>query len=150
MSTHFVAVKNGVVVGTRTSASRHIGGAGKFGPYTHAVLRTQRTTLLASGAVTESTDVISWHSGAKNAAAGLRAANVGHTWTSDPDYRPRAEHYAVTYLAAELVEVVITPKKLREGAPAPDDSPEPSGYRPENAVLYNGTPGSARLTTEVK
>lgn len=36
MKTHFAVIHNGIVIGSRSSDSRHVDGAGKFGPYTHA------------------------------------------------------------------------------------------------------------------
>lgn len=140
-STHFVAVKRGIVVGTRTSASRHVGGSGKFGPYTHAILRTERTTMLATGESTEDTSVISWHGGIKNAVAGLRAANVGHSWTMDYEYRLRSEHYTRTYLDAEIIEVFVVTRKPKVGdrlfpaIPNPDAIPGLEDASP-------GTPGT--------
>jgi len=114
-STHFAAVKDGSIVGTRSSASRSVEGSGKFGPYTHAILRTERKTWLATGTVEESAGVISWHGGLANAAAGLRQAHVGTTYRMDYDYRPVEAHYSMTYTHAEIVEVVIVAKKAKLG-----------------------------------
>jgi len=118
MKTHFAAVQNGIIVGTRSSASRSIEGTGKFGPYTHAVLRTQRKTFLANPEhpePIESADIISWHGSLANAASGLRQAHVGTFYTIDYDYRPTTEHYSMTYLDAVIVEVVITPRPAKLG-----------------------------------
>jgi hypothetical protein len=114
--THFAAVKDGIVVGTRSSASRHVDGLGKFGPYTHALLRSERKTFLQSGQVVESTDVISWHGSAPLAAAARRLAHVGLTHTMDYSYRPVEEHYKLTYTAAEIVPVVVVARKAKLGA----------------------------------
>lgn len=124
MTTHFAAVKDGLVVATRSSTSRStdcpVGH--KFGPYTHAVLRTERETRLVSGAVTETTDVISWHGGAANAAKGLHAAHVGRSW-SQTWSTDAADHASYAYLAAEVVPVVVTAKKAKLGQPLVAETP---------------------------
>lgn len=120
MKTHFAAVKNGIVVGTRSSSSRSIEGTGKFGPYTHAVLRRERKTFLANPEHPEpivSEDIISWHGGSANALKGLNQANVGSSHTIDYEYRPTTEHYTLAYVHAELVEVFITPRPAKLGQP---------------------------------
>ncbi len=122
MKTHYAAVQNGLVIGTRTSASRHIDGTGKFGPYTHAIVRSERTVLKSDGSVCdERAEVISWHGGPANASAGLRAAKVGASFDSGYDYSSNGKGAATkqtTYLAAAIVEVVITPRPATIGAQA--------------------------------
>ncbi len=108
MTTHFAAVKDGLIVGVRSSASRSVAFpvGHKFGPYSHAILRTERVTVKATGASTESTDVISWHGGLSNATAGLHKGDKGSYY-----YNATA-----TVLGAEILEVVIVPRKGTIGA----------------------------------
>lgn len=97
--THFAAVRDGVVIGTRSSASRHVGGAGKFGPYTHAAAAHGQTTGWG---------VWSWHGTLANAQHAARYITSHSSHTS-----------------AESVDVVVTPKRLTIGdvyAPAEGDA----------------------------
>lgn len=67
MNTHYAVVVDHCIVGSRTSASRHIGGAGKFAPYTHAcVARTG-----------DMVEAISYHGTEALAAAAVRAPKWG-------------------------------------------------------------------------
>lgn len=138
MATHFAAVQDGKVIATRTAQNRHAEGTGRWAAYTHAVLRHTRTTLRtdAGESVTWSQSVISWHAGERNAAAGLRAADVGRShyygegerpgvltlWKSDANDTHRVRYFTAdeavktdTYARAELVAVIITPKKAKIG-----------------------------------
>lgn len=135
-ATHFAAVADGHVVGTRSSTSRSAEGTGRFGVYTHAVLLHTRTTTRAQDgaeSVAWSQSVISWHGGAANAQAGLRAAHVGSSYcysagnssyVDDPATKHGVRRLTendpdtVTILVharAEVVPVVVTPKKPKVG-----------------------------------
>ncbi len=131
--THFAAIdQNGVVIDTRTSASRHAEGKGRFGLYTAAIVRHDRiVTKNADGseAVTWQAGVISYH-GEGNANDGLRQANIGtvycydvknHTWrevngkwiTLKPEDQETVR--IVTFARAEIVRVIVTSKKAKIG-----------------------------------
>lgn len=116
MKTHYAAIKDGVVVGTRSSESRHVDGTGRNAAYTHAILRRTRRTMLATGESTETDAIVSWHGGTANAASGLRDARKWSTYTVDYDYRPRETHYTESNLSAEVVDVVIVPRPAKIGA----------------------------------
>jgi hypothetical protein len=67
MNTHYAVVVDATVIGSRSSASRHIGGAGKFAPYTHACVSRVGAQL----------DVLSYHGTEALAAAAVRAPKWG-------------------------------------------------------------------------
>ncbi len=83
--THFAAVLNNKVIGTRSSASRHVDGAGKFGPYTHAVV-----TQDLSG-------VLSWH------GSELRAREAQGVFQRG------------SFHGCQVVTVLVTAKRLTNG-----------------------------------
>lgn len=78
-STHFAVIDNGIVIGTRSSASRHVDGQGKFGPYTHAVVASYTTTFLDPNTPQKRDQaVISWHG---TAGAALSASGAKFIYT---------------------------------------------------------------------
>ena len=92
MQTNFAAVTStNKVVATRSSASRHVGGSGKFGPYTHCLTTTSAVEKLNG-------DQISWHGSEK------LALDAKRTWdrqfTADP---------------LVILPVVVTPKRMTPG-----------------------------------
>jgi hypothetical protein len=107
MTTHYAALDFETVIGVRSSASRHVGGAGKFGPYTHAIREVLRT-VYTSGVVETTDAVTTWHGGAANAAAGLRAARVGQV--------REFGNCTVTTVSAAIVPVVVVPRRAVVGA----------------------------------
>jgi len=136
MATHFAAVHEGRVLGTRSSTSRHAEGTGRFGLYTHAVVRTLRIVTLdgdRAESVTWQDEVTTWHGGPANAQTGLRAARVGTahcysatgcTWVEDPTRKHGVRNLTtddpatariVTVERATLAPVVVTTKKPKIG-----------------------------------
>jgi hypothetical protein len=131
-TTHFAAIQNSKVIDTRSSTSRHAEGTGRFGLYTHAIVRTDRIVTRrpdGSEQVEEQSNVISYH-GQGNANDGLRAANVGASFYQDASgsyYIERGDKVRrlraddpeivriVTYARAEIVPVIVTPKKAKIG-----------------------------------
>lgn len=114
-TTHFAAIRKNQVVGVRSSTSRSaecpIGH--KFGPYSHAVYFTAKTTKTAADGTVQVSDwagVTTWHGGAKNAQAGLRAIN---RFSKYDDYQGGMVQVERTNV--ELVPVLMLPKKPKVG-----------------------------------
>lgn len=85
-TTYYAVVVDGVVLGSRESISRHVGGTGRFAPYTHAVI--------AKASSAPDYVVISYH-GSQH----LASAAAG-PWLN-------------RYVSVLVVPVDITPKKLQ-------------------------------------
>jgi hypothetical protein len=88
MKTHYAVVEEGQVLGSRSSASRHPGGSGKFGIYTHAVVT--KGDLGGWG-------VTSWHGSYELAASALR------TWKNTLGGR----------YEMRVLPVVVTPRRMK-------------------------------------
>lgn len=100
MKTHYAAIDGGIVIGTRSSASRHIDGTGRFGPYLFAVAQDAHSIVVdsATGRTwTFDAGAVSYHGSRAAAVAAVRAS------------RPQAR--------ARVVDVIVTPKRLRDGDP---------------------------------
>ena len=91
MQTHFAAIHDGKVVTTRSSASRHVGGSGKFGPYTHCLTTANSVKELNGGQ-------LSWHGSER------LALDAQRSWARQfPQDAP------------VVLPVVVTPKRMTPG-----------------------------------
>lgn len=115
MKTHYAAVKDGIIVGDRSSSSRHVEGIGKFGPYTHAVYtktRTTRTTTtdnVTSDAVSWSEEIQAWSGRADLAQQAIKHVRREHT------YEYNGVKTTVLHTEVAIVPVIIVPKRPKIG-----------------------------------